>query len=196
MAISTRIRFEIFKRDRFTCQYCGRTPPDVLLHVDHIVPRADGGSDDPENLRTACRDCNLGKAARPLEAGSLRPAVSTEDLRERIAQAEAYAELLAEARTVRDNLDDKLHDLILNAWARAWGGGLAEQTEGPPLFEMPNGGYWPEWRSVKNILRRLPIELVYDAIEITAGRFPSRASSDSLRYFYGVCWRMVREREV
>lgn len=194
MSVSVRLRFEVFKRDRFTCQYCGRTPPDVLLHVDHIVPRAEGGPDDPENLRTACQDCNLGKAARPLEAGSLRPAVTADELRERMAQAEAYAELLTEARTVRENLDDQLHDLVWGAWARAWDGGLIEKDDGA-YFEMPEGGYFPDWRSTKNILRRLPIELVYDAIEITAGRFPRRASWDSVRYFYGVCWRMVRERE-
>jgi hypothetical protein len=194
MTVSTRTRFEVFQRDRFACQYCGRTPPDVLLHVDHIVPKKEGGGDEIENLRTACRDCNLGKGAQPLRAGSMRPSISTEELQERIEQAEAYGQLLAASRTARERLDGQLHDLVLLAWVKAWDGGLVEKSDGS-YFEMPNGGYVPDWRSVKNILRRLPIERVYDAIDITAGRFPRKASFDSTRYFYGVCWRMIREGE-
>lgn len=64
--ISTRLRFEIFKRDGFTCRYCGRKSPEVVLELEHIVPVADGGSDDEMNLATACWDCNSGKGAVPL----------------------------------------------------------------------------------------------------------------------------------
>ena len=62
-----KVRFEVLKRDRFTCQYCGRKAPDVVLHVDHIHPVADGGIDDMTNLVTACSECNLGKGARLLD---------------------------------------------------------------------------------------------------------------------------------
>lgn len=60
------IRFEIFKRDSFTCQYCGRSSPDVILECDHIVPVSEGGTDDVLNLVTSCRDCNRGKGKRKL----------------------------------------------------------------------------------------------------------------------------------
>lgn len=66
MALSVRTRFEVFKRDDFTCQYCGKRSPEVVLEVDHIVPVCDGGGDDPVNLRTSCWDCNRGKAGVPL----------------------------------------------------------------------------------------------------------------------------------
>ena len=59
------LRFDILKRDHFTCQYCGRSPEkdkDVTLHVDHIHPRSKGGNDDPKNLITSCQECNLGKS--------------------------------------------------------------------------------------------------------------------------------------
>ena len=56
-----KLRFEIFKRDRFTCQYCGRKSPNVSLQIDHIYPRSKGGNNNEENLRTACSDCNNGK---------------------------------------------------------------------------------------------------------------------------------------
>jgi len=61
MSISKRMRFEIFRRDHFTCFYCGRRSPSVILEVDHRIPRCAGGSDDPDNLVTACWDCNRGK---------------------------------------------------------------------------------------------------------------------------------------
>lgn len=66
MSITKKIRFEVFKRDSFTCQYCGRQAPDVILEVDHIDPKAKGGSDDILNLVTSCFDCNHGKSDRAL----------------------------------------------------------------------------------------------------------------------------------
>jgi 5-methylcytosine-specific restriction endonuclease McrA len=56
-------RFEILRRDKFTCQYCGRKPPEVTLEVDHIFPVSKGGTNDPGNLTTSCYDCNRGKGA-------------------------------------------------------------------------------------------------------------------------------------
>lgn len=61
------LRFEILKRDGFQCRYCGARPADgAVLQIDHITPRAEGGTDEPTNLTTACRDCNTGKGARAL----------------------------------------------------------------------------------------------------------------------------------
>ncbi|PIV63390.1 MAG: hypothetical protein COS11_07680 [bacterium (Candidatus Ratteibacteria) CG01_land_8_20_14_3_00_40_19] len=55
-------RFDILKKDNFTCQYCGRTPKDgVKLHVDHIIPLDKGGYHSKENLITTCQECNLEK---------------------------------------------------------------------------------------------------------------------------------------
>jgi hypothetical protein len=65
-AISTRLRFEVFKRDRFACQYCGAKAPEAVLHIDHINPVAEGGQTILLNLVTSCRPCNLGKGRRPL----------------------------------------------------------------------------------------------------------------------------------
>jgi hypothetical protein len=65
MALSKRLRFEVFKRDSFTCQYCGRTPPAVVLEIDHFLARANGGGDQEDNLLTACFDCNRGKGKNP-----------------------------------------------------------------------------------------------------------------------------------
>lgn len=66
--LSKKIRFEVFKRDSFTCQYCGRSAPDIILNVDHIQPVSKGGDEeDITNLITSCFDCNSGKGARELD---------------------------------------------------------------------------------------------------------------------------------
>lgn len=63
--VGTRLRYEILRRDGFACQLCGRRAPDVVLHVDHVRPRSQGGATEPENLRAACVECNLGKSDQP-----------------------------------------------------------------------------------------------------------------------------------
>ncbi len=64
-----KLRFEIFKRDGFTCQYCGRTPEDgIKLQIDHVRPKKHGGKYIPENLITSCLECNCGKSDILLDA--------------------------------------------------------------------------------------------------------------------------------
>lgn len=58
------LRFRILKRDGFACRYCGAKGNGVRLEVDHVHPRSRGGSDHPNNLVTACFDCNRGKRDR------------------------------------------------------------------------------------------------------------------------------------
>lgn len=62
--INWRIRFIVLKRDNFKCK-CGRSPannPNIILHVDHIKPWANGGETVLENLQTLCSVCNIGKS--------------------------------------------------------------------------------------------------------------------------------------
>ena len=65
-SIPKKVRFEVLKRDKFTCQYCGRQAPDVVLNIDHITPVSKGGTNDITNLITSCWDCNSGKSNREL----------------------------------------------------------------------------------------------------------------------------------
>lgn len=63
-------RRNIFKRDRFTCQYCGKQPGSEELTIDHVLPRSRGGASTWENCVLACVDCNHRKANRtPNESG-------------------------------------------------------------------------------------------------------------------------------
>jgi len=88
--LSKSVRFEVFKRDRFTCQYCGAKAPDVVLHVDHIHPVSEGGSNDIMNLVAACASCNGGKGARLLADSSAveRQRRQIEEMQERREQLE------------------------------------------------------------------------------------------------------------
>lgn len=60
-AISKKLRFDVFKRDSFKCQYCGRSAPDVILNVDHVVAVANDGDngvqiDDIKSLARKCQN--------------------------------------------------------------------------------------------------------------------------------------------
>lgn len=85
-AVPKKLRFEVFKRDSFTCQYCGRKAPDVVLHIEHITPVSKGGKNTLMNLVTSCVECNLGKGARTLSDDSS------------VAKAQKQAELLQDRR--------------------------------------------------------------------------------------------------
>lgn len=68
-----KLRFEVFRRDNFTCQYCGRTVKDkIKLHIDHIIPKSKGGNLSMGNLITACFDCNEGKRDAVLAAREIK----------------------------------------------------------------------------------------------------------------------------
>ncbi|REK32130.1 MAG: HNH endonuclease, partial [Planctomycetota bacterium] len=60
-------RRNVFKRDRFTCQYCGKQPGLEELTIDHVIPRAQGGTSTWDNCVLACIDCNARKADRTPE---------------------------------------------------------------------------------------------------------------------------------
>jgi 5-methylcytosine-specific restriction endonuclease McrA len=63
-------RVNIFARDAFTCQFCGRRCPTEELTFDHVLPRSRGGRTTWENIVTCCVPCNKEKADRtPAEAG-------------------------------------------------------------------------------------------------------------------------------
>ena len=60
------LRWEVLARDNWTCCSCGRSTKQdgVILHVDHILPRSKGGTDEIDNLQTLCSKCNIGKSNR------------------------------------------------------------------------------------------------------------------------------------
>lgn len=115
MAIGKSLRFGIFARDSFTCQYCGQQPPATVLEVDHIHPVSKGGDDDPLNLITACFDCNRGKRAKVLSEIAPRPDANFELLR--MQQETAEADMYLKAKRKRDRQMLKVCDALRETWA-------------------------------------------------------------------------------
>lgn len=66
-------RFNVFLRDRFTCQYCGDGLPAERLTFDHVIPRARGGRTEWTNVVTACEPCNLRKGHRLPRESAMYP---------------------------------------------------------------------------------------------------------------------------
>ncbi len=75
MVIRPRVRIkltrrEVFRRDNYTCQYCGRRVND--LTIDHVIPRHMGGKHVWTNVVTACAQCNHRKGGRTVEEARMR----------------------------------------------------------------------------------------------------------------------------
>lgn len=64
-------RFNLFLRDRFSCQYCGEGDD---LTFDHLIPKSQGGRTTWENVVTACAPCNLAKGGRTPQQSGMHPA--------------------------------------------------------------------------------------------------------------------------
>ena len=63
-------RLEVFYRDKFTCQYCGKHGTDLTL--DHVIPRRLGGKHCWENVVSACSHCNRQKGGHLLENAGMK----------------------------------------------------------------------------------------------------------------------------
>ncbi len=104
-AISVAMRFHIMRRDNYTCQYCGAKAPDTALHVDHVVPVVEGGTNDPANLLAACVRCNIGKGTMAAKSDDARPLTAREATLARRAewwQASEHRSLWALSAAVGD----------------------------------------------------------------------------------------------
>lgn len=108
--ISKKLRFEVFKRDGFTCQYCGKSAPEVVLEVDHIKPVSKGGTNDILNLITSCFECNRGKSDKLLNENAVldKQLDQLQQLNERRNQLE----MMIEWRKGLKEIDDELVDIL------------------------------------------------------------------------------------
>jgi hypothetical protein len=170
--ISKRVRFEVFKRDTFKCQYCGAHPPAALLHVDHIVAVANGGLNDMDNLVTSCDSCNLGKGAVSLNVVPKSLADKAREVSEREEQLAGYHAIL-EAR--RDRIEDEL-------WR------VAEVIESGSSERGMNR----KWTSsIRMFNERLGVYEVLAAAEIARAKF-HYGGNRAFRYFCGICWKKIK----
>ncbi len=183
--LSKKTRFEVFKRDRFTCQYCGKMAPDVILEVDHIKPVAEGGTNKMINLITACRDCNRGKGKRKLSDDveikkQQKTLVDLADKREQMEMMLRWREELDVAR------EKQIAYLLkrIGSWCE-------EETYNPSTFERVE---------LKKLLNQFSIAEIDEAIDIAFPQYyggPTdiggwMAAVDSLG---GICHNRRKRRE-
>jgi len=139
--ISKKLRFEILKRDNFSCRYCGARVPDAQLVVDHLIPIKAGGTDDYFNLVAACFDCNSGKSGRKLDDDSIerqqvqiaehfaaevsRHSETAEQYRAAIRQQAINVRALSDMWLYKTGEDlGRAWDAVIDKWLRVFGFGL------------------------------------------------------------------------
>jgi hypothetical protein len=175
--LGKKVRFEVFKRDGFTCVYCGSHPPNVILHCDHVVAVANGGGNDIDNLVTSCDACNFGKGARALTSIPKTLEQKAQVLREREEQIIAFNQLLADKR---DRIEQSAW-IIAESLLAAWG-------------EEP-GHFRSDWfSSIERFVDALDIDEMIDAVQVATGKFRYNQNK-CFRYFCGVCWRKIRRAQ-
>lgn len=174
------IRFEVFKRDSFRCQYCGRSAPDVILECDHIIPVASGGTNDPLNLVTSCRDCNRGKGKKEL-SDLTAIAIQREQMdamNEMREQTEMLIEWKKELMSLLDRelgaIDDYL--LAISEWKTSAAGKM----------------------DLRRLIGRFGFEEVYISLQISFDRYFTGSETSWDHAFSkvgGVCYNRRRARE-
>lgn len=162
-AISKKSRFEVFKRDGFKCQYCGSGAPEVVLHVDHIRPVADGGDNSIINLITACVDCNAGKSDRKLSDG----AAVTKQVEQMRALNEKREQLkmMATWREQLSDLDTDALEVCANAWSDACAGKYSLNEKGRA--------------ELRKLVKKFGVSSTLEAIDIATDKYLSACAEDT-----------------
>lgn len=172
MAVSKRTRFEVLRRDGHKCRYCGIGADASPLTVDHVVPVALGGGDDPSNLVAACGPCNSGKTSTSPDAATV--AQVDEDVIRWHRASQAAIQRMASRTADREAYRQKFND----AW-RTWDEKCAFLDDG----WMGTVTNWHE--------DGLPIETLIESVDIAMGsRIPAYRV---FRYLCGIVKRRLAE---
>lgn len=175
--ISRRLRFEILRRDGHQCRYCGAGADEAKLTVDHVIPVALGGTNDPSNLVAACKDCNAGKTSTSPD----EHVVADADDRA-VAWARAL-ELAAERRRADIHQAQAVVDAFDTAWC-SWTDGYSQAVDRDP-----------RWRTSIDTFVAAGLNLD-DLVHFVDVAMRSKASHNSKwRYFCGCCWKEVNRRQ-
>lgn len=169
------LRFEVFKRDNFTCRYCGKKSPEAILEVDHIHPESKGGLTELENLVTACFECNRGKGAQLLSSVPIESDIHEKAIE--IAERERQIEELNYWRAKQRAREDKDIRCLYKYWD-------------DNAYYYRNPSFEPE--SVRRFLQ----SFCYEDILALLAQALSRGDLSEPRqwkYFCGICWNKIKE---
>lgn len=174
MFISKKLRFEVFKRDNFTCGYCGRTPPEITLEIDHINPKSKGGKNDINNYLTSCFDCNRGKQNIPLTVIPNSLTSNLEILKEKEIQLKEYNKFIKKIEKRLEN-NAILISNIYNEYFSEYC--LSEQFKQVTL---------------KRFQKNLALQEIIDAMRLACSKI--NQSDNSIKYFCGICWNKIKAK--
>lgn len=170
--IGKKMRFDVFKRDNFCCQYCGSTPPKVVLEVDHIIPVSKGGKNRMENLLTSCFDCNRGKSNHLLDSIPKSVNEMVELLAEKMAQVKAFDKLVKKNQAAEESRIDEVEQVLC---------GFFKEHAFSSRFR----------ESVRIFLSKLSLPEVVWAMQKACSRV--RSAQDTAKYFCGICWTLIKD---
>lgn len=162
-SLSKKTRFEVFKRDKFTCNYCGQKAPDIVLHVDHIEPVSRGGGNDLLNLITSCFDCNSGKSDRKLNDNEVikKQSKQLEHLQEKREQQEMMLEWKKSLLKIEDDAVEEAVNYL-------------EEKISPYTLSKNSR------QELKSHIKKYGIEEVFEAINISTTQYLKYESSGDL----------------
>jgi len=179
MPISKRTRYEVLRRDNHTCRYCGGTAPDAKLTVDHVTPVALGGSDSPDNLVAACRDCNYGKASTSPDAALV------EDVKQTDLKWSAAIARVAQVRSTERRKRQAYIKAFRSDWDARTHGYRGDSYPLAVNWETGVGRFYDLGVSIGDIKDCIRVATTSDRVHY----------SDAYRYFAGCAWRVVTQMQ-
>lgn len=181
--ISPKVRFEVFKRDSFKCQYCGRAAPEIVLELEHVEPHSKGGSDEILNLITSCWACNNGKGDRSL--GDDTVLKKQRDQLEELQERREQIEMMLRWRNANVGIDDQAVDAFADAYQqRAPGWLLSERGRSDAKKLIKSHGLARALEAMDRAADHL--------IEIVDGK----ATQDSVERMFGLTFVMAQPDDV
>lgn len=173
-ALSQSLRFEVFKRDNFTCQYCGAKAPESIIEVDHINPVSKGGDNSLLNLVTACKTCNRGKRDKKLSDVS-----EVEKQRRQLEEAQERLNLL---------------DMIFK-----WKEGLRRMEEVAAeklneIFLKETGCYFSDYykKQIITKMEKFGLQTIIDSLYIAINTYHD--PNIILKKWFGIAYNIHREQ--
>jgi len=173
--MQSSIRFKVFQRDGFICQYCGEKPPKAILEVDHIIPKSKNGKDNFDNLITACFECNSGKSNKDLKDIPKTIEKNIEEIKERKKQLKEFYKYQEEI----ENRNSKILFEISCYWEELWDGKYSLNIRGEA--------------NVKMFLKNFDKEEIKEGMAIARGKNLNDIER-SWKYFCGVMWNKLRNK--
>lgn len=195
VAISKKLRFEVFKRDLFTCKYCGSKAPDVVLEVDHVVPVASGGKNNTLNLVTSCFDCNRGKGKRQLSDTSIidKQRKQLEDIAEKREQMKMMLKWKKELSNLSEEQVDEIELLLSKNHPRY---GLSESGRKNIFSLIKKHGFSIVYEATEEAIRKYynskidegeSFELCYNKIGLIVNYSKMPEGDKKIAYIGGIC---------